>query len=248
MLRWNSKISWYGWVVFSLAWEWPWNASAVGNVVKSWKYATAEVLEVIPWLIVPTEKISIDFIKNTVSEYYNLSIWLLEWPRRKRSISRPRHVAMYLCTELTKKSLPVIWREFWDRDHTTIMHGRDNIAGLIVTDPQIQKDVGLITKKIMSAQNISFNLEELTIYSAQNIKSIVLNHFKITNFTENLSAWMITVYLCEALWKSQWEIKEVTSYWSELTEAIVQHVETHQAIFRGDIISILQIMVQENKG
>lgn len=41
--------------------------------------------------------------------------------RRARMFARPRHVAMYLCHEMTALSTPAIARHF-NRDHTTVMY------------------------------------------------------------------------------------------------------------------------------
>lgn len=47
--------------------------------------------------------------------------------RRARGLARPRHIAIYLACERTAFSLPEIGR-FFDRDHTSVMHGRRIVA------------------------------------------------------------------------------------------------------------------------
>jgi chromosomal replication initiator protein len=46
----------------------------------------------------------------------------LKSARRDKHVVRARHVAMFLCRELTTHSLPAIGRSFGMRDHTTVMH------------------------------------------------------------------------------------------------------------------------------
>ena len=50
---------------------------------------------------------------------------MISWPsgsaNRSRTMVSARHIAMYLCRELTDLSLPKIGREFGGRDHTTVM-------------------------------------------------------------------------------------------------------------------------------
>jgi len=66
-----------------------------------------------------------------VSERFDISIGELTGHGRSQPISYPRHVAMYLCRELTDSSLPKIGREFGGRDHTTVLYATSKIARLI---------------------------------------------------------------------------------------------------------------------
>jgi hypothetical protein len=56
-------------------------------------------------------------------------------PKRVRSFARPRQMAMYLCKQLTTRSLPEIGRKFGGRDHTTVMHGVRKIEELMPAQP-----------------------------------------------------------------------------------------------------------------
>lgn len=47
-------------------------------------------------------------------------------PRRYRTLIEPRHVAMFLCRDLTEASYPEIGRAF-HRDHTTVINGERRI-------------------------------------------------------------------------------------------------------------------------
>ena len=71
-------------------------------------------------------------------------------PKRLRTIARPRQVAMYLCKQLTSRSLPEIGRRFGGRDHTTIMHGIRKIDELIAADAQLADDVQLLKRLLQS--------------------------------------------------------------------------------------------------
>jgi chromosomal replication initiator protein len=71
--------------------------------------------------------ITIDMIKKTVSEYFNVSIDDLSEKKRSQDIVIPRQVAMYLSRELTDQSLPAIGEAFGGRDHTTVMHAYSKI-------------------------------------------------------------------------------------------------------------------------
>jgi chromosomal replication initiator protein len=55
---------------------------------------------------------------------------------------------MYLCKQLTSRSLPEIGRRFGGRDHTTVMHGVRRIEELRAQDVQIEEDVELLRRAL----------------------------------------------------------------------------------------------------
>ncbi|GGG79301.1 chromosomal replication initiator protein DnaA [Salipiger pallidus] len=93
-------------------------------------------------------KISIDEIQRRVAEHYHIRLSDLIGPKRVRNFARPRQVAMYLCKQLTARSLPEIGRRFGGRDHTTVMHGVKRIEELRSQDSQIADDVELLRRSL----------------------------------------------------------------------------------------------------
>lgn len=93
-------------------------------------------------------KISIDEIQRRVAEHYNIRLSDMIGPKRVRNFARPRQVAMYLCKQLTSRSLPEIGRRFGGRDHTTVMHGVKRIEELRQQDGQIDEDVELLRRAL----------------------------------------------------------------------------------------------------
>jgi len=85
-------------------------------------------------------QISIDNIQRTVAEYYNIKIADLLSPRRSRSVTRPRQVAMALAKELTTHSYPEIGDGFSGRDHTTVLHACRKVAELREADTDFEQD------------------------------------------------------------------------------------------------------------
>ena len=55
---------------------------------------------------------------------------------------------MYLCKQMTTRSLPEIGRRFGGRDHTTIMHGVKKIEELMQKDSQIADDLELLRRTL----------------------------------------------------------------------------------------------------
>ncbi|TNJ42215.1 chromosomal replication initiator protein DnaA [Phaeobacter sp. B1627] len=93
-------------------------------------------------------KITVEEIQRKVSEYYNIRMSDIIGPKRLRSYARPRQVAMYLCKQLTSRSLPEIGRRFGGRDHTTVMHGVRRIEELKTIDGQIAEDVEMLRRSL----------------------------------------------------------------------------------------------------
>ena len=60
---------------------------------------------------------------------------------RHRPLVTARQIAMYVFRELTDLSFPAIAREFGGRDHTTVMHAVEKIAGLMKERQQVYDQV-----------------------------------------------------------------------------------------------------------
>ena len=81
-------------------------------------------------------RVTIDEIQKRVAEHYNIRFADMHSARRARAVARPRQVAMYLCKQLTPRSLPEIGRKFGGRDHTTVMHAVRKIEELRAERPR----------------------------------------------------------------------------------------------------------------
>lgn len=57
-------------------------------------------------------------------------------------------VAMYLCKQLTTRSLPEIGRKFGGRDHTTVIHAVKKVEELRATDPSFDEDIELLRRML----------------------------------------------------------------------------------------------------
>ncbi len=95
-----------------------------------------------------TRPITIEQIQSAVSEMFHLSIAELRGDRRQQSIAYPRHIAMYLCRELTDASLPKIGAKFGGRDHSTVLHGVNKIARVLKEDREAFNVVQELTTRI----------------------------------------------------------------------------------------------------
>lgn len=94
--------------------------------------------------------VSIENIQKTVAEYYKIRVADLLSPRRSRSITRPRQLAMALAKELTSHSLPEIGDAFGGRDHTTVLHACKKTVELRAADTKINDDYGNLLRILTS--------------------------------------------------------------------------------------------------
>ena len=95
-------------------------------------------------------KITPSYIIKVISEHYGVSEDLIMSEKRQKTISFPRHVAMYLCNEMTDCSLVEIGKAFGGKDHSTVINGIKNITKLVKTDPDFVSKLEIIKSKISS--------------------------------------------------------------------------------------------------
>lgn len=94
------------------------------------------------------KSISINDIKKTVCEYYNVKISDLSSKSRKKIFVHPRQIAMYLSSALTSKSSIVIGDEFGGRDHTTVLHACKKIDDDILNKLEISEEISVLKKRL----------------------------------------------------------------------------------------------------
>ena len=89
-----------------------------------------------------------DGIISTVATYYGIPVADLTGSSRRQPLARQRQIAMYICREHTGLSLPKIGAAFGGRDHTTVMHAVEKIAGLLPEDKDVYDQVTEITQQL----------------------------------------------------------------------------------------------------
>ena len=98
-------------------------------------------------------EITIEYVQEVVAEHYKLSIPDLNGRRRTKNIVVPRHIAMYLCRKiLPNVSLPQLGGAFGGRDHTTVMHGCEKIAGELEYDIHLRDIILDLERKIQGEE------------------------------------------------------------------------------------------------
>ena len=97
------------------------------------------------------EEITTSLIMAQTADYFGITIDDLCSANRSRTIVNARHVAMYLCRELTDLSLPKIGREFGGRDHTTVMSADKKIRTQMAERRSTFTQVTELTSRIKQA-------------------------------------------------------------------------------------------------
>ncbi len=87
-------------------------------------------------------------IINFVSDYFNISEEDIISKRRTADLVLPRQICMYLCKEMTDKSLQDIAKFLNKKDHTTVIHGIKKITEDIAVDSNLASTIDILKKKI----------------------------------------------------------------------------------------------------
>ena len=101
-----------------------------------------------------TKNFTVQNILRTVAAFYNIKVSEIKSKKRTQKISHTRQIAMYLCREHTKSSLPEIGKQFGGKDHTTVLFSHKKISGIIKENNDLYKSVKEIVKHIESGKPV----------------------------------------------------------------------------------------------
>jgi chromosomal replication initiator protein len=96
-----------------------------------------------------SKKITTPSIQKLVCKHYKVSMEELLSRSRKRSISQPRQIAMYLVRRFTGESFQAIGRSF-NRYHATTLHAIGTVERLIREQGPVQKQVEFLARRVES--------------------------------------------------------------------------------------------------
>ena len=92
--------------------------------------------------------ISVDYIKEIVSNYFKIPVAQLESKSRKHEIALARQMAIYLTKLYTSLSLKSIGANFGGRDHSTVLHSCQMAENYLVTDRSVKVAYDLFVSKL----------------------------------------------------------------------------------------------------
>ena len=71
--------------------------------------------------------ITIESIQKLVAQHFSIPVNLITGTSRRKEVAEARHIAIYLCKQLTSSSLKTIGLNFNGRDHSTVIHSTHKI-------------------------------------------------------------------------------------------------------------------------
>jgi hypothetical protein len=92
----------------------------------------------------------INDIQKLVALHFNVRVIDILSKCRTRNVIIPRHISMYLCMELTPRSLPEIGRLFGGRHHTTVLHAVRKIARLVDEDAALAEEISALKEMLLA--------------------------------------------------------------------------------------------------
>lgn len=105
-------------------------------------------MEIVKCIAEEEEKIvTIEDVKECVKRYFHLPQEQLESKSRKRTITYPRQIAMYLCRTYTGKPLEAIGNAF-NRDHASVIHSIATITKGMKEKAMIRNHVDYLSKRL----------------------------------------------------------------------------------------------------
>ncbi len=125
------------------------NSLMVNSVVYNCDINMALVRKLMPQFVEKHSKeVTIDDVKQSVCEHFNLKISQLDSRERTQRIAYARQLAMYLSERMTESSHMQIGRLIGNRNHATVLHALKQIHDMIETDDHVRDDVEEIMIKL----------------------------------------------------------------------------------------------------
>jgi len=95
--------------------------------------------------------INIDAVLRAVADHFDVRLSELRGQSREKHVTRPRHIAMFLCKRLIPSlSLSEIGEAFGGKDHTTVIHACRRIAKVLESEADLRQIVNHLEKVIRS--------------------------------------------------------------------------------------------------
>lgn len=105
------------------------------------------VQEVVESVVGIPQVLNTAMISELVGSQFKVSVEAMQSRTRKKIISFPRQVAMYLARKYTKESLASIGKEF-QRDHATVLHSIKVVTNLSNRDSSVAAQLNLLSDKV----------------------------------------------------------------------------------------------------
>lgn len=105
------------------------------------------VKEVVTSVIGVNHILTAGMISELVCGQFNVSVKDLQSKSRKRAVTVPRQIAMYLARKYTEDSLVDIGKTF-NRDHSTVLHSIKVVSNKLVRDTSVNAQLEILSNKV----------------------------------------------------------------------------------------------------
>ena len=96
-------------------------------------------------------ELNLEDVVKKVSDIRNFPVKIIVGPSRRKEIVKTRHLAMYLCRELTNNTLTSIGLFFGGRDHTTVIHACSQVEKVYKKKIAVTKFIDQISRDLSVA-------------------------------------------------------------------------------------------------
>ena len=103
--------------------------------------------EVLSHMVMRLKQVSPQTIINEVARAYGLSVQDLSSKSRRRQITRPRNLAMFLCRKHTDASFASLGQMF-ARDHATVIYNVEQVERGLNIDPKIAQELRFLEQRL----------------------------------------------------------------------------------------------------
>ncbi len=100
-----------------------------------------------------TGNISVQNIMKIVALNFNITVEEMKSSKRQQKFVNPRHIALYICHQLTEYTYTDLGNEFGGRDHSSIMHAVEKVEEKIKTDSNYKQTIDILIKRIKENKN-----------------------------------------------------------------------------------------------
>ncbi len=105
------------------------------------------IREVVASVVGVNQLLTVDMICQLVSGQFKVSVKDLQSKSRKKVVTIPRQIAMYLARKHTEQSLVDIGKTF-NRDHSTVLHAIKVISNMQVRDTSVHAQLEILSSKV----------------------------------------------------------------------------------------------------
>ena len=99
--------------------------------------------------------VTVASIIEAVARFHNVRSVDLTSTKRTRTLTRPRHIGVYLARKHTQLSFPELGREFGGRDHSTIQYAYRKIKKEVRDDPDLAYKIRLLEQALNVRSELS---------------------------------------------------------------------------------------------